>query len=78
MTVLCTQQQQREEKVKELQVEVERVTSIIHPIHQKVRNVVASIEKVIPKHVSFDLVEDMHKQDEEVRKETDKVVKIME
>ena len=35
--VLRTQQHQREDKVRELQVEVERVIGIIHPIYQRVQ-----------------------------------------
>ena len=64
MTLLRTKQQQREEKVEELQVEAEKVTGIIQPVHQKVHEVVASIEKVLSKHVYSDLVEKMYKIEE--------------
>ena len=61
MTILRTQQQQqqREEKVEELQAEAKRVTRIIQPIHQKVCEVAASVEKFMPEHVIFELVEQM-------------------
>ena len=35
--VLCTQQQQWEDKIEELQAEARRVIGIIHHIHQKVQ-----------------------------------------
>ena len=56
MTVLCTQQEQHEEKVEELQAEVERVTCITQHVHQKVHDAVASVDKFMPKQVSFNLV----------------------
>ena len=37
VTMLCTQQQQWEDKIEELQDEARKVTGIIHPIHQKVQ-----------------------------------------
>ena len=37
-----------------------------------------SIEKVMPKHVSSDLMEQLQKTEEEVRLEAERVVKIME
>ena len=37
VTVLRMQQQQREDKVEELQVESEQITGIIHPRNQKVQ-----------------------------------------
>ena len=70
MTMLCTQQQQREEKVEELQAEAERVTCIIQLAHQKVHEVATSVERVMSEHVSFDLLEHMQKIEEEVCAET--------
>ena len=69
---------QREEKIEELQAEAERVIGIIHPVHQKVHEVAASIESNMLEHVSSDLVEHMQKIEEEVWIETEKLVKIME
>ena len=78
MTVLRTQQQQCEEKVEELQAEVERVTGIIQLVHKKVCEVEELVEKVMPEHVSFDLLEHMQKTKEEVRTEAEKLVKLVE
>ena len=61
-----------------MQVEVKKVTGIIQPIHQKAREVAASVERVMPKHVSSDLVENMQKIEEEVLMEKEKFLKIME
>ena len=57
VTVLCTQQQHRVEKVEELQAEAEKVTGIIQLVHKKVHDLETSVEKVMSEHVSFDLVE---------------------
>ena len=38
----------------------------------------ASIEKVIPKHANFDLVEQLQNAEEEVRLEAERVAKILE
>ena len=67
--VLHAQQQQHKEKIEELQAEEERVIGIIHPVHQKVREVSTSLETNMPKHVSFDLVKHMQKIEEEVHAE---------
>ena len=64
--------------MEEFQDEAKKVTGIIHPVHQNVRNIVEIVEKVMPEHVSSDLVEHMQKIEEEVCTETKKVVKIME
>ena len=78
MAVMCTQQHHREEKVEELQDEVERVIGLIQLVHQNLCNTVESIEKFMPKHVIFDMVEKLKKTKEEVYEEAERVVKIME
>ena len=74
--VMRTQQQHRAEKVEELWVEI--VIGIIQPIQQKLHEATASIEKVTPKHVSSDLMEQLQKTKEEVWLEGEKVAKILE
>ena len=76
--MLCTQQQHRVEKVEELQAEAKRVTSIIQPVHQKVHDATSSIQKIIPEHVSSDLVDQLQKTKEEVQLEVERVAKILE
>ena len=66
--MLCTQQQHREEKVEELQAEAKRVTRIIQHVHQKLQEAIESIEKVILGHISSDLIQELKKREEEVRK----------
>ena len=61
-----------------MEVEVERVTGLIHPVHQKVHKLVTSIQRFMPKHVSSNLVGHMQKTEEEVCGETKKLVKIVE
>ena len=56
ITMLRTQQKHHEEKVEELQDELERVTCIIQFVHQRVHDLVPTVGKVMPKHVSFDLM----------------------
>ena len=51
-TMLHAQQQQREEKVEELQAKSKRVIGLIHLVHQKVHEV----ESNMSEHVSSDLV----------------------
>ena len=57
--------------------EAEKAIGVIHPIHQKGHEVLKSVERVMKKHVSSDLVEHMQKTKEEVHVETKKLVKIM-
>ena len=64
--VIHTQQQQCNEKITELQEEAERVTGIIHLVHQKVHDVAASFERNKLEHISSDLVEHMQKVEEDV------------
>ena len=52
--------------------------AVVTYVLQKVSDIAASIERVMLKHVSFDLVEKMHKTEEEVRTEVDKLLKIVE
>ena len=54
-------------KVNELQAEAERVTYIIQPVHQKVRQAAESAELTTSEHISSDLVENLQKVEEEVR-----------
>ena len=61
-----------------MQDEVERVTNIIKLVHQKVREAAESAEKVILKHISSELVEEVKKTKEEVRQEPDRVTKILQ
>ena len=56
MTMMRTHQQHNEEKVEELQDELERVTCIIQFVHQRVHDLVPTVGKVMPKHDSFDLM----------------------
>ena len=44
--------------------EAERITGLIQPVHQKVHEVVTLVERNMPEHVSFDLVENMQKIEE--------------
>ena len=64
------------------EVKMTRVTNIegkyIQTVHQKVHELETSVEKVMPEHVNFDLVEHMQKIEEEVHTKIKKVVKIME
>ena len=64
--VIHTWQQQCNEKIVEIQEEVERVTGIIDPMHQNVHDIAASVERIKLEHVSFDLVEHMQKVEEDV------------
>ena len=57
VTVMHTQQRHHVDKVEELHAKAERVTNIIHPMHQKVREVATSVESEMMEHVSFDLVD---------------------
>ena len=50
----------------------------IQHVPQKVCEVAASVEKFMPEHVIFELVEQMRNKEEEVRTEVEKVVKIVE
>ena len=77
-TALRAQQQKREEKVEDLQEEAKRVTVLIHPMHQKLHGIVASVESNMLEHVTFDLVEHMQKVEEEVRTSKEKLLKILE
>ena len=52
--------------------------NIIQLVYQKVHDVVALVEKIMPEHVSSDLVEQMWKTEEEVLIEAERVVKIVE
>ena len=44
--------------------ESERVTGIIHSVHQKVREVVTFVERVMLEHINFHLIEHMQKIEE--------------
>ena len=53
----------------------ERVTCIIHPVHQKVREGVGLAENVMPKHINSNLVDKFNKTEEEVQHEPERVTK---
>ena len=60
-------QTQKENTVKHrsnIKAEAEKVIGIIHPVHQKLCEVETSIERIMSKHVSSDLVEHMYKIEE--------------
>ena len=61
--------ERKEEEEEELQVEVEKVAGIIQHVHQKVHDIATPMERVMPEQVSFDLVEQLQKKEEEVRVE---------
>ena len=65
--MLCTQQKQRTDKVIELHVEAERITDIIHPKHQRVRRAVDVAGLVTLEHLNFNVVENLQKEEEDVR-----------
>ena len=48
--------------MEEFQDEAKKVTGIIHPVHQNVRNIVEIVEKVMPEHVRSDLVEKLQEK----------------
>ena len=78
VTMLCMQQQQMIDKVAKLQVEAESITGIIHPIHQRVRQAVEAAWIVMSEHLHSDLVENLEKVEEDVRRETEETLKIFE
>ena len=59
VSVLQTQQQQRTNKVVELQAEEERVMGIIQDVHKKMQQVADCVGLTMSKHASFDLVENL-------------------
>ena len=65
--MLHMQQQQQDDKVEELQAEVERVIGIIQPINQKLHWEVEEKRLVPLEHLSFDLVEKLQKEEEDLR-----------
>ena len=65
--VLCTQQQKWVDKFEELPVEAKRVTSIIHNVYRTVKWVVQASGFVPSEHLSSSLVENLQKEEEDVR-----------
>ena len=78
VTVLCTQQQQWEDKIEELHAEAERITGIIHLVHQRVKQVVEASRLVPVERLSYDLAENLQKAGEYVRREIEEILKIFQ
>ena len=55
-----------------------RKWTCIQPVHHKVHDIATSVEKFIPEQVGSSLVEQLQREEEEVRIEAKKVMKIME
>ena len=78
LMVLCMQQKQWENKVEEMQDEAKRVYDIIQLVYEILQWQVQEARHVPSKHLSFDLVENLQKVEEDMRHETMKVVKILQ
>ena len=61
-----------------MQAEEERIIGIIQPIHQRVLLEVEATGLILSKHLSFDLVENLQKVEEDVLREIQEVMKIFE
>ena len=76
VTKMRTQQQKRTDRVVELKTEVEKVTCIIQPVDEKVRQEVQSAGLTTSEHISSELVENLKKMEADVQEETERIVKI--
>ena len=73
---LHTWQQRRTVRVAELQAEAEQITTIIHPVHIQVQQVVTTFEVERVGHISVEDVEKVVKVKEDVQWQTGDVMKI--
>ena len=78
LMLLWMQQKQRENKVEDIQDEAKRLSDIMQLVYQRLQQWVQEARCVLSKHMSFDLVENMYKEEEDVWHETMKVVKILQ
>ena len=70
---ICDQEQKRNEEVTTQQTELERVTWLIQPIHQKLHLITQQMEEGLSKHISSDHVEQLENKAEEVNADVSQV-----